>query len=439
MAADRIRDSAAVGRHRDGHRDPSGGRRAWRDVGVLIAGQGLTQLLNLTALAVVARSLGVAQFGLVQVAIVISGYAMVSAEAGLFTLGVRDLARCQDRAARRRLVDERLGLLLALAAAAVVVCGLLLLASPWRTDDPVLLGIYLLAVIPQAVMLDWAALGLGATLGAGAARVSRAAVYTLLVATVWTASDGWLGQPARRWLGVVFLLSLAGGNLVAWLVVRSRLARSPRGVSPRRGPWRGILSASVPVGVANIIRRVLYGADLLMLGLLATSTAVGCYAAAAKFGFVLVVGVEVALGALLPRLSLAWSRGRGEFARVLRRQFLALTAVLATTAVIGLRLGPALLDRVFGSTYHGSGEILVLLMIAYPLLGVGLFLHEAQIAANRQRGALIPLAVAAGAVVAGGFVLIPAQGAAGAAKAMILAHGIYAVSGGVRCRDLWRA
>jgi len=171
---------------------------------------------------------------------------------------------------------------------------------------------------------------------------------------------------------------------------------------------------------------------------LASTSAAGCYAAAAKLGFVLVVGVEVALGALLPRLSRAWAGGPAVFAAVLRRQFIALAGVLAATGAAGALLGPSVLGWVFGEDFGASAEVLPLLMIAYPLLGLGLYMHEVQIAAHRQRGALAPLIAAAVAAVFAGILMIPGGGATGAARAMILAHGVYAAGGFVRCRGLWR-
>ncbi len=425
-------------RRLDGHRDLSGGRRTWRDVGVLVAGQGATQLLNLAALAVVARTLGAADFGLVQVAVVMSAYAMVAAEAGLFTVGVRDLARLDDLTARRRLVANRSGLLLVLALVAMVMFAPLTRLLSLCAEDPILFLIYLGAVMPQAFMLDWAALGLGSALGAGLARVVRAAVYLLIVAAWWATSAGLWDQPARRWLGIVFLISLSAGNLVAWAVVRRRLGGGLRPVFEGGRSWLATLKTSSPVGTANVVRRVLYGTDILMLGILGSAAVAGRYAAAAKLGFVLVVGVEVALGALLPRLSRAWSQGSQEFALVLRRQLIVLVAVLAIAGSAGALLGPTVIGWVFGAAFAGSTSVLPLLMIAYPLLGIGLYLHEAQIAAHRQQGALIPLGAAAVAAVIGSFVMIPQRGAVGAAQAMILAHGLYALGGALRCRSLWR-
>ncbi len=422
--------------HDDGRRIPSGGRRAWADVGVLIGGQLATQLLNLIALGVAARVLGVDDFGLVQVAVAAAAYALVAAEAGLFTVGVRDLARIRDAAEARSLIRLRGGLLLGLALVAVPVTVPFASLLPGFGVDPAVFLLYLAALIPQAFMLDWAALGLGLTVGAGTARALRAAVQAVLVIALLGAMDGVLGQPARRWLGVFYLVGYLVGNGAVWLAVRRRLGGALRPSWGRGEGRRRALAEALPVGGANLVRRVLYNVDILLLGVLAAPAAAGRYAAAAKLGFVLVVGAEVAMGALLPRLSRAWEEGPGAFRRMLRRQAVALLGVTVVAAVAGGLLGPAVLGIVFGEGFAASAEVLRLLLPAYGLLALGLLFHEAQVAAHRQRGALIPLVVAAVVAVGGGLVLIPGAGALGAARAMLAAHAVYAVGGLLRLRGL---
>ncbi|MDO9693645.1 MAG: hypothetical protein Q7W56_02875, partial [Candidatus Latescibacteria bacterium] len=193
------------------------GAGLWRDLSVLAAGQGAAQLLNLAALVVVARALGGHWFGVLQVAAATSAYVLLAAEAGLFTLGVRDLARLDplDHAGARDLVARRVGGLLLLALAAGLLGAALL---PWFGAprlDPRLLWLYLAGVLPQALMADWVVLGLGRPAWAAAARTARSLVAALLVLLIFGGVGEGAGDGARLWAPLTYLAGFFAGNLVA--------------------------------------------------------------------------------------------------------------------------------------------------------------------------------------------------------------------------------
>ena len=113
----------------------------------------------------------------------------------------------------------------------------------------------------------------------------------------------------------------------------------------------------------------------------------------------------------------------------------AIAIALCVTAV-GIWIGPTLVTWLFGDAYLGGARVLRLVLPAYAMLGLGILLHEAQVAAERQRGALIPLLVAVAVGVGAGIVWIPADGATGAARMVLLSHSVYALGGLYRCRRL---
>jgi len=427
------RSAATVGR-----RPPAGGRGVWSDAGVLAAGQAVAQLANLAALAWVARLLGAADFGLIQVAVAAVSYLLVGAELGLFTHGVRQVSRLDDPAAVRAAVRDHGGLLLALALAGLAVGEPLLAALPARGHDPWIFRLYLLALLPQAFMLDWAALARGRPGIAGLGRAARSLVYAALVLLLAGGLDGVAGQPLRRWIPALYLASLVAGDLLVWRLVRARLGGPLGPRRPGAAVWRGLLRGIAPIGGAHLGRRLLFNVDLLLLGVWATPAAAGKYAASAKLAFPLVVAAEVALGALLPRLARAWAAGRWQFAAMLRRLLGGAALLWGTGAAAGALLGPWLLPRLFGEAYADAAGLARTLFPAYALLGLGVLLHESQIAADRARSALIPLAVAAVAAVALGALWIPARGPEGAARAVLISHALYALGGWLRCRTLLR-
>jgi len=69
---------------------------------------------------------------------------------------------------------------------------------------------------------------------------------------------------------------------------------------------------------------------LILIGFIATTSDAGVYAAAAKLLFVLIVAVETALSAVLPKLSKLWQDDRSIFNMAVRRYLKILLFCLLT-------------------------------------------------------------------------------------------------------------
>lgn len=418
------------------------GAGLWRDLGVLSAGQGAAQLLNLAALVVVARALGGHWFGVLQVAAATSAYVLLAAEAGLFTLGVRDLARLdpRDHAGARDLVARRVGGLLLLALAAGLLGAALL---PWFGAprlDPRLLWLYLAGVLPQALMADWVVLGLGRPAWAAAARTVRSLVAALLVLLIFGGLDEGAGGGLRLWAPLSYLAGFFAGNLVAAAGATRALGARPGRRRPSRPVLRGDLAAAVPIGAANLLRRVLFNIDLVVLGLLATPVEAGRYAAASRLAFVLVTVTESSLGAVLPRLAKLHRRGLPDYRRGVRRAAAVAGLALATLAAAGALFGGPLVRRLFGEAFAGSASVFTVLVVGYAALALALLLHESLVAEDRQSAGLPPLAAGAALAAVGAAIAAPLGGAVGVAWAMAVSHLAYAAWLGamtlIRRRDL---
>ncbi len=414
----------------------TGGRRVWLDIGLLAAGQIVAQLANLVSLAVVARLLSVGEFGLIQVAIAVVAYLMVAAELGLFTHGVRELSRLTDAMAIRARIGSQGGLLIILAVIVVTVGWWVLPLLPFAQSAPLVFRLYLLSLIPQAFMLDWVALGRSLPLVAGVGRALRSVVYAVLIVGLASHLDQAWGWSLLVWIPVLYLLSYVVGNAVVTVMLQRALRIDLRPSLADRTLWLRTIRETSPIGGAHVVRRLLFNGDLLLLGFLASSVEAGQYAVAAKLGFPLVVGAEVAMGALLPRLSKAWSVDARAFADVLRRQLVSALVIAACVTAVGIWIGPALVTKLFGDAYLAGAQVLRLVLPAYALLGLGILLHDAQVAAGRQRRALIPLLIAVLVGISVGIAWIPEGGAVGAARMVLVSHSVYALGGLAFCRRL---
>jgi len=420
-----------------------GSRGVLHNLSVLTIGTFAAQLLNLAALVYLARLLGDHWFGVVQVGVAVSAYALITAEWGLMSLGIREIARLDNPAEVRDYVRLHQGLLAVLAFAVLAVGLAILPLFPFYRQDPALFLLYLSLVIPQIFMGEWVGIGVERMSWVGAAKTAASLSYAVLVLVFLRHLDGLAGWPTWRWIPALYLFSFVAGNLVVAMPV-ARWLGGP--FLPRFGhlaEWRRRLTETAPIGASIVTMRVLMNGDLVLLGILSEPEIAGQYAAAAKIGFVLIVAMEVLWKALLPRLSRLARGNETEFLGRFRLYLGLVTAVLVPISVGGVLLGPDLMALIYDDSYAAGRPIFQVLVVSYSLLSLGWFLGNSLIAADRQREFFPPLVVSAAVAVAGCFILVPRLAGLGAAYGMLAGHGTLLMTLAWICRrwlsgNLWR-
>lgn len=405
-----------------------GTRGIVHNLGILTAAQITAQLLNLWALVYLADKLGSHWFGVVQIGVAFLAYALVTAEWGMFSLGIREISRLDEPSAILRYARTHLGLM-SLQAVAVLGVGLLILPRlPFWGEDPWVFVLYLSAVLLQVSMLMWIGVGLERVPWVGAVKSLRSLIYGVLVLLALVPLARATGLPLQRGVPMVYLVSLAASNLVmAWVARRwfgCWLFPALPGRDEMKRRWR----ESAPMGAGVVVLRVLLGVDMLVLGSLAAPAVAGQYAAASRMIFLLITGTEVLWSALLPRLSRLATRDRDGFRRAFNQSLGFVLAVLLPVAVGGNLTGAGLVDLLYGAEYSEAGPVFRVLAVSYSLLAVAMFLGNTLVADDRQAAYLPPLAVTAAVAVTATAVMVPRWGAVGASGGMLLAHGCLALA-----------
>lgn len=417
---------------------PRRDRRVLANVGILGASQVSAQTLNVLALLLVARILGAESFGVVQVGVALSAYALLIAEMGLMSLGIRDLSRLADLESIRAYLRDHLGLLGALALATLGLGALVLPTLPFYDDAPTVYLLYLALVLPQWGMLDWVATGLQNQKWTGFFWVVRSGLYALLVALLLPREGTWLGVSALVWVPAFYWIAHVGAD--AFLGARVvRMVGGP--VWPRfdRDAWTARLTAAAPIGGSLVVMRILFNADILLLGAMADARAAGLYASASKLVQVLVIGAEVVWKVLLPRLSQAWAEDPEQFRRDFSRALGLAVAALTPVAVGGTLLASPVVDFIYSDGFASAAGPLRQLAVAYPLLALGIFLGNGLIARDRQQRYLPSVALAAVTMVVLNLVWIPSHREMGASWAVSAAAGVLVLTTGWQMRaDLRR-
>ena len=393
---------------------------------ILGLGQAATQLLNFAALVVVARVLGREDFGLIQIGVTISAYALLAADAGLLSLGVRDVARLDDADRLRAYVQSQLGLLLVLALAVLGLGLILLPLTPFQAQDPWLFVLYLAFVLPQAGLLEWVTAGRQRLGWTSVYWVGRSAIYALLI-FLFLPRLAETTPHARIFVPAFYLVAFVGIDLVLLGPARGLLGGWPR---PRLGPWpqwRHRLREAVPFGAALLGMRWVLTMDVFLLGWLSDAGTVGAYAAAVRLLQVLLLGSQVIGRVLLPRVARRWVEDPAGARVDLERALGLLLPVAVLVAVGGWALGPEVVTAIYTAEYADAGRYLRWLAAAHALLATALVLGDALIAVGRQEKWL-PRVTTVGVVALGAQLYwIPRAGATAAAICMAAAGATLAV------------
>jgi O-antigen/teichoic acid export membrane protein len=411
--------------------DPSGDRSAADDASrgsaIKLGAELLGRLIALATTLMVARILGVADFGLFAV---LSGVAVIVAE--LSDLGIQGIAvqaLVSGTIPLRALVRTKLRLTAALVVAAAFlavapqVLAAVVAAAPeaWRPSWEALVRRMPLVfpLVVYSALAGWAEL-LGLALRVRGRRVQEAVtIVTLRASGLALAAAALLsGRGLGGLVWAMALSTLPPVALAAALLSRTTIPASEmEGQAADPGLGR-TLKASFPLAVNGGLAILSLRIELFALALLRGSREAGLFAAALKVvELVNMVPAAIAAGAM-PALTREAARGAGP----VRQRTAATAALLAAPAAAGVILVAPGLVTVLGGGYAPAAGPLRVLAPALLALFMNTVLLHALVAAGRasRLPVLTAFRVAAASVLA--VVLIPRLGATGAAAGFLAAE-----------------
>ena len=396
---------------------------ASRGSAIKLGAELLGRLLALATTLLVARVLGVSDFGLFAV---LSGIAVLVAE--LSDLGLQGIAV-------QSLVSGALPLSALVRAKARLTAGLLALAAvaafpqflswsaalvpaAWRPSWEAALhhGPLLFPLVVYSATSNWTEL-VGIALRVRGRRGLEAAVIVTFraVGLVLVAAALWSGTGLR---GLVWALAVSALPPLALGVVFLRVhATGEPGPTMDIGVGR-TLKASAPLAVNGVLAILSLRIELLTLAFCRGSLEAGLFAAALKvIELMNVLPAAIAAGAM-PALTREAASG----ADPVRRRTAATVALLAAPAAAGLVLVAPGVVALLGEGYDAAATPLRILAPALLALFMNTVLLHALIAARRARRVPLLTAARVAAATALALVLIPRFGAAGAAAGFLLAE-----------------
>ncbi len=392
--------------------------------GILSGGQIVSQLANMAARVYQADKQGAHRFGVIQVGVAFMSYALITAEWGLMSLGIREVSRLEDPRGIATYVSRHMALLVAQAVAVFAVGLLILPRLSFYSHAPLIFKLYLATVLFQVYTQNWVAVGLEKMTWVGVSRIVRSVIYAFLVMVVLSRIKGIGHQPPATWVPAFFLVAMVCGNLTVNLPLAKWFGRF---LHPRLPSWHEATRRwreTSSIGTNILVLRVLYNIDILMLGMLSSPEIAGNYAAASRIIFQLVVAVEVLWAALLPRLSRLAKQSRTAFTATFNLYFGYVLAVMFPVALGGVLLGKEFISFLYKGKFLSAGPVFQILAVAYSMLALATFLGNTLLADDRQKSYLLPLAAGSVTAITGVIWLVPKYSGLGAAWAMFTAHGL---------------
>lgn len=311
----------------------------------------LRRLLGFAAVTYLARKVGAAGFGAVNVGFTVLSYALMAGTAGLNTYGTRSVARGEPPSVVSRVLTLRV--LQGIIVGALMAAGAMLFISDEQTSR--LIVIFSLSPVVNAFMLDWFFQGREEMGIIGAARAFSAAAYLgFILLLVHGSSD------------IVLVAAAAvGADTAAVLVLIILFSRRNPRVGPVRfdlGGWRRLLRDSLHLGGGSILAHIGVNLPPLVIGILMSNSDVGIYSAAGKLVVVLLVADRLAGMLLLPAAARLHSLSIARLTEVLgtAQRWIVIAALPVTFG--GMILSGSIVPFIYGAEYAGAIPVVRILI-----------------------------------------------------------------------------
>jgi len=414
---------------------PAAGGLVVRGGTVRAAGFVIATLVSLGAVVLLTRHLGVAAYGRYQTVVSIIAIVQIVADAGLGTLGLRELSHRRDAAQRDAFLRALLGLRLVLTTGTVGVAAVALtvLGEGELAAGTALMGAGLLAALVQMtyalpLMVDLR-LVVTTLLDTG-----RQGLFALtLVALVLAGAD----------LVPIFAATIPAGIIALAATIALVRGRVPARPTLRRADLLAVLRPAVPVALATAAGVVYLYAVQLVTAAVATPKESGVFAIAFRVFIVAASAPAVLVTTAFPLLVRAARDDIERFVAAVGQLVQTMLLLGCGVAVVTIVGAAPIIEIAGGRDYAAAADVLrvqgAVLAISFllPVLGFALLAQE------RHRALLAANVCGVATMLVATPLLIDAAGARGAAWAqlggeLVMLTG-YAVALRVRSARMLRA
>jgi O-antigen/teichoic acid export membrane protein len=263
--------------------------------------------------------------------------------------------------------------------------------------------------------VDWALQGLQRLRAVAAGRLAGQVLFGIVTPLILIRGPAEAERYAAAFAAGAIITAIAAFAMV-------RRAVGPIRVSWAIAPLWSLAKKAAPLGFSLVMLQVYWSMDQVLLGLLTDKTQVGQYAAAAKLPAVVSGFIAIWVSAVYPHASKLFTKDSD----ALRRQlgsFTSLSVVVALPMAAGSAIvGTDVITGLFGPAYGAAGGPFAILMAASAIVVVAINYTSVAMAVDQERTFAWAVTAASIINVLLNLLLIPFDGAIGAAIATVVAE-----------------
>lgn len=387
---------------------------------VLLGAKIFDAVVGLVTLGLIARYLGVHQFGEYAFVRAFCSVIMIIANMGLVSIITREVARDREKASTHLGAGITLMALFSLLSLAVLIIAVELI-GPGR---PLKLAVYLTGLAFVFSIFG----NLFSAVFRAFERMEFEALKLVISQTIYLASVFATVTYDLGFLSVFAALLLANliGMTLGALITLGKFTR-PR-LSPDLSLVRVVFFQSLPVGLRQILRKMSLRVDLLLLSFMKTKTEVGYFGSIYRLILNLRVLPNVSSTAIYPFFSRLATGPQSSLLEAYERslKFILIMALPFTVALVV----PArqIVVLIFGEAFLPATVVLQILGVALSFAFLNTFLLMALTAADKQQWSLVSMVFCFITNVLLDLLLIPRFSYVGAALATLTADVILCVT-----------
>lgn len=393
---------------------------------IQIGSKGISTVLGLAAMSIMARYLGTSGYGEYTTIITYLSFFAVFIDFGLTLITVQLISPLPDDAEGDRKQEDILSNLLTFRLlSAIVFLGMApLIAWFFPYNESIKTGIAVSTLSFFFIALNQVFVGLfQKKLRMDKVSIAEVASRIVLVAGIFWAVSQDQGLMGIIWATIIsslssFILHYAFSRRFSALHFRIDLSL-----------WKDIMIKTWPLAITIIFNLIYLRTDTLILSLIRSQNEVGIYGAAYKVIDVLTTVPFMFAGIVLPIMTARWAaRERDKFTDIMRRS-LDLMIILALPMIAGAWiLARPIMRLLAGPEFDPAAPVLKILIIACGLIFIGCIFSHAIIALDRQKQIIPAYIFTALTALAGYLIFIPRFSYYGAAWVTVYSEAAIAIA-----------
>jgi O-antigen/teichoic acid export membrane protein len=382
-------------------------RRELLNAATLFWGDVTARALGFFTVVYLARTLDVYSFGMLGIVWAVYAYLYVMVQAGLDSVGAREVAR--DRVGILAIVSSIQALKLLIALLIIVIVTVIVLMQVVEATIGRLLVLQSLVLLAVALSADFLFLGRQEMGLVSVGRIVQACTYFLLVVLFVKGS------------GDVFLVPLLlFASTIAALAVVYKRSRLRVRLSFDLVLIKKLAASGLPVWLSMLMIQVYYNLDVVLLGVMRNVMEAGYYTAAYRIVLLLAAVPGFIASGFYPSISKVTEAD--DLRELWGTTIATITFVGMLLAGTGLLLAPWILDILYGDRFLAALGAFRILLVNVILISVNIAIANPLLARNKEWDYLKVVSTGAVINVVMNGILIPPFGMIGAAIATLLAE-----------------